>query len=139
MIYRTKEIAEYSVTTLWADIGVRYWEDGVLNGEEDSDADPKMPLIENGRWKLKINLSSGIIADWPEGSVASVHYKVCDDGVYSLVDDAGSVVAKKEGYVPSMLAPCGDGFGDYVIMDIDVNGKIDQWRANLSYFGDEND
>ena len=74
------------------DIGVRYWEDGKINGVEDSDDNPQMPLLEYGRWKLDIDLSSGKIKNWPEGTTASVHYKVCDDGRYQLLDEEGNVI-----------------------------------------------
>lgn len=129
--------SKVEVKTLIADMGVRYWEDGVVNGVQDDDDNPKMPLIENGAWKLRIDLASGVIADWPKGTTASVHYKVCDAGVYSLADAAGNVVAVKDGYVPAMLSPEGDGYGDYVILSVDAEGKIDGWEADLAYFEDD--
>lgn len=131
----TKNVAtDFDVTTLVADMGVRYWEDGIVNGQEDNDDNPQMPLIKGGRWVLFIDLASGVIADWPHGTTASVHYKICDDGVYSLLDEAMNLIAKRGGYVPEMLAPSGEGYGDYAIMDIDASGKISGWEANLSYF-----
>lgn len=124
------------VSTLKASIGVRYWEDGNVNGMDDSDDDPQMPMIKNGRWELSIDLMTGVIDGWPAGTVASVHYKVCDDGEYALLAEDGTEVARKEGYVPEMLAPSGNGYGDYVIMDIGPDGKISQWRPDLAYFQD---
>ena len=125
------------VQFLFADMGVRYWEDGIVNGEVDDDDNPKMPKVENGRWKLTINLDTGCIIGWPRGTTASVHYKVCDDGEYALLDSAGRVVKKIDGYVPSMLAPEGEGYGDYVILSIDEEGLISNWKADLSCFDDE--
>jgi len=32
------------------------------------------------------------------------------------------------------MCPADNGYGDYVIMKIDDNGKIDKWRVDLSYW-----
>ena len=120
--------------TIRCDIGVRYWEDGVVNGMADNDDNPQMPLVKDGRWHIDIDLASGRIADWPANTLAEVHYKVCDDGVYSLLDDDGEVVAQKAGYVPGMLCPADNGYGDYVIMNIGPDGTILNWSADLDYF-----
>ena len=134
MIYEKKITQAFDVRTLRCDIGVRYWEDGSVNGVEDSDDNPQMPLIENGRWKLDIDLATGQIKNWPQGTTASVHYKVCDDGIYKLLDEWGNVIASAADYVPSMLSPKDSGYGDYVIMDINSDGIIQNWKADLEYF-----
>ena len=46
----------------------------------------------------------------------------------------GNVVKAIEGYVPSIMCPEGKGYGDYVIMEIDGDGRIAKWRADLSDF-----
>ena len=33
-------------------------------------------------------------------------------------------------YVPAFLSPKEESYGDYIIMDIDENGKIDNWKPN---------
>ena len=129
---------ETEVTHLVADMGVRYWEDAIVNGEEDDDENPTIPLRDGERWRLKIDLSTGKIDGWPEGVTAQTHYKVCDDGVYSLIGGDGAEVVKKDGYVPDMLAPQDDGYGDYVILDIGQDGVISGWKADLSYFNRDN-
>ncbi|BBU58558.1 hypothetical protein KU6B_48230 [Mameliella alba] len=115
-------------------MGVRYWEDGEVNGKEDDDNSPVMPFALGNTWKITIDLETGRIDDWPEGVAAKTHYKVCDDGFYSLIGKDGSVVASLDGYVPSMLAPNGGGFGDYVILNIRPDGSIENFRADLSVF-----
>ena len=130
---------ETEVTHLVADMGVRYWEDAIVNGEEDDDENPTIPLRDGERWRLKIDLSTGKIDGWPECVTAQTHYKVCDDGVYSLIGGDGAEVVKKDGYVPDMLAPQDDGYGDYVILDIGPDGVIAGWEADLSYFNRGND
>jgi hypothetical protein len=135
MKFTTTQNVEKEVTHLRASLGVRYWEDAAVNGVEENNDDPKIPLRDDGRWILAIDLTTGQIANWPAVTTASTHYKVCDDGVYSLLDASGTAVAVRgDGYVPDMLCPSGEGYGDYVIMDIDENGVISQWKADLSYF-----
>ena len=85
-------------------------------------------------WCPVIDLDDGTILDWPEGITADIHYKVCDEGIYELLSEDMNVVTTKEGYVPSIMCPADNGYGDYVIMKIDDNGKIDKWRVDLSYW-----
>lgn len=128
---------EVEVTTLHASLGVRYWEDASVNGATDDGDEPSMPLVRDGRWHLLIDLATGRIDGWPRGTTAETHYKVCDDGVYRLLDAAGNEVCKLYGYVPSMLSPGGKGYGDYVIMAIGADGLIEGWEADLSYFSQD--
>lgn len=125
------------VATLRCNMGVRYWEDGEVNGLPDNDEDPQMPFAEGESWRIDIDLASGKIAGWPEGTLAKTHYKVCDAGQYSLLDAEGNVVAQKEGYVPAMLDPGGDGYGDYVILEIGSDGRILNWDTDFDYFEDD--
>jgi hypothetical protein len=134
MIFQKQVIQEIEVKTLRCDIGVRYYEDGEVNGVQDSDDNPQIPLVENGRWRIDIDLDTGKINNWPEGTTAFVHYKVCDDGRYQLLDANDNIVADVFDYVPSMLSPEEDGWGDYVIMNIDESGQIKDWKADLNYF-----
>ena len=39
-----------------------------------------------------------------------------------------------DGYVPKMMSPKEEGYGDYVIMDVDCDGKIDNWKVDFSDF-----
>jgi hypothetical protein len=39
-----------------------------------------------------------------------------------------------DGYVPKIMCPTENGYSDYVIMDIDRDGKIANWKADLSDF-----
>ena len=132
-----KTTQKITVTHLKAECGVRYWEDGEVNGVQDEEG-VLIPLRQGDVWRIFVNLDTGVIDDWPEGVTAKVHYKVCDAGVYSLIDADGKERAKRDGYVPSMLSPGRDCYGDYVIMEIDGTGKIGNWSADLSYFeGDQ--
>ena len=129
------------VTYLKAECGVRYWEDASVNGVDETDDAPTIPCRAGDAWAPLIHLETGSIVDWPEGTTASTHYKVADDGRYALLDADRNEVVAIEGYVPKVMCPGGDGFGDYVIMDIGPDGKIARWQVDLSPFtdGDEDD
>jgi len=129
-----KQTVEYDVKFLQADCGVRYWEDGAINGADDDDDNPAMPFASTDSWGPIIDIEAGTIVDWPKGTTAEVHYKVCDAGVYTLLDADRRKVKQIEGYVPSIMCPEGSGYGDYVIMKIDGEGKIANWSIDLSEF-----
>lgn len=143
---RLKTTTSVPVKYLRAECGVRYWDDGSVDGVEDTDGsripcrDPKPnDHLGGGTWRPTIDLDSGIIEGWPQGTVASVHYKVCDDGAYELLDAERNVIKRMEGYVPTIMCPEGEGWGDYVIMEIDGAGKIAKWRVDLSEFEEDDD
>jgi hypothetical protein len=121
------------VKYLKAECGVRYWEDGEVNGIEDTDG-TLIPLRVKDAWCPTIYLTTGAIEDWPDGMIADVHYKVCDDGVYQLLDAEKNIVRSISGYVPKIMCPGDSGHGDYVIMTIGPDGKIVGWRVNLEGF-----
>lgn len=109
--------------------GVRYWDDAYLNGKEDIDG--TIPMRDGDYWKPTIELATGRIMNWPEGTEADVHYKVCDDGAYWLLDESKARVAKWSGfYVPDDILCVGDnGYGDYIIFKIGGDGLIIDWKA----------
>jgi hypothetical protein len=107
--------------------GVRYWEDSSINGVGDEDG--KIPFREGDMWRPVIELSTGRIDRWPDGIEADVHYKVCDEGEYWLLDADSRRIAKWNlNYVPdSFLCVGADGYGDYIIFKIGGDGKIVGW------------
>lgn len=128
-----KQEIELSGAECW--IHARYWEDSEVNGEEDDAEDPKMPHIDEHlgekAWHIIINLDTGQICNWPKGTTAHIHYKSCDENYIDILDDRLGVVKEYEGYVPNFLCPNGEGYGDYVKMDIDENGFIRNFNNNL--------
>lgn len=123
----------YEVEYLRAKIGVRYWEDGEIDGEGDEDGS-KTPCKEGDYWVPIIHLNTGRITNWEQGKTASIHYKSCDDNVFTLLDLALNEVIEIEGYVINMMCPAEHGFGDYVIMDIDADGYIQNFQVDFSEF-----
>lgn len=108
--------------------GVRYWEDASINGSPDVDGN--IPLRKGDNWQPIIELEKGQVLDWPSDIEAKIHYKVCDDGEYWLLNEEKKRIAKwKSYYVPEKFL-CVDsyGFGDYIIFEIDKEGKIINWK-----------
>lgn len=123
------ETRTVQVRYLAARCGVRYWEDATVNGEEDADGS-RIPCRDGDDWAPLIDIDEGRICDWPEGVTADIHYKVCDDGTYQIRDDSNNGIRRISGYVPSIMCPEGDGYGDYVKMKIDGAGKIANWNSD---------
>lgn len=109
---------------------VRYWEDATINGTEDTDG-TLTPLRKGDCWEPVIRLADGMVMDWPEGTTADIHFKVCDAGLYWLLDGERKRVSKWAGfYVPNEFLCHGDnGYGDYIIMKIQSSGMVEKWRT----------
>lgn len=125
---------EVDIKTLLVEAGVRYWEDATVNGIEDENGD-LIPCRIGDLWKPIIDVDSGVILNWEQGKKVEVHYKVCDAGNYYLKDENNEIVISLEDdYVPNILCPNDDGYGDYIIMSIDENGVIENWKPTISDF-----
>lgn len=127
-----------AVKYLQAECGVRYWEDAKVNGVEDTDG-TLIPCRDKDTWAPVIDLATGRIENWPQGTTADIHYKVCDDGAYHLLNEAREVVRSIDGYVPNMMCPEGEGYGDYVIMNVGPDGTIAKWKVDLESFAKDDD
>lgn len=112
---------------------VRYWEDAEVNGQTDETGD-LIPCKNGDDWCPVIDLATGAIEGWTSGTIADIHYKVCDEGRYALLDEARNEVAVKDGYVPDIMCPKSNGYGDYIIMDVGPDGAIANWTVDLSDF-----
>lgn len=115
---------------LEVDARVRYWEDTEVNGIEDEFG--SLICHRSGdSWVPIISLEGGKILNWPKNDTAKIHYKVCDDGDYWLLDSNKKRIAKWISYyVPNEFLTHGDnGHGDYIIMDIDSDGSIIKYRV----------
>lgn len=134
----TLEITEtrtVNAKTLKVEAGVRYWEDAKVNGVPDEDG-TLIPFRSGDAWCPLIDIDTGTVIDWPAGTTADLHYKVCDEGIYTLIGDDGAEITSKEGYVPAIMSPGGRGYGDYIIMTIGADGKIADWDADMCDFED---
>ena len=78
----------YNVKTLLVSANVRYWEDSYVNGVKDEEG-TLIPCREGDSWKPEIDVDTGQIMNWEKGKTADIHYKVCDAGIYTLMDTDG--------------------------------------------------
>lgn len=108
---------------------VRYWEDALVGGKEDTDG-TLIPFRQEDLWCPVIDLIDGKFLGWPEGLTADIHYKVCDQGEYWLLNESKQRIAEyKSHYVPDDLLCVGDtGHGDYIILIVSEDGSIKGWR-----------
>lgn len=127
---------EVEAKTLQVKAGARYWEDATVNGVEDINGDliPCRIDGDDDNWFPVIDIDSGVITNWDKGKTAEIHYKVCDDGLYIVFDENEKEIARKEGYVPDTMSPKENGYGDYIIMDVDENGLIQDWKFDIRDF-----
>lgn len=95
------------------------------------------PCRKGDCWEPLIDLETGVILNWQKGQTADIHFKVCDAGEYSLLDADKKVVKKIDGYVPPIMSPEDEGYGDYVIMKVDAEGQIANWKPDFEKFDDE--
>ena len=126
---------EVDIKTVIVTIEPRY-----IGDSEDDDMQTDFPLLDDAKkiWCASIDVDTGTIKDWPIGEVRNMFVKVCDQGLYSLIDSDGNEVAKIDGYVPNGLIP--GEYGDYVDLKIDENGVITNWPKypDLSaFFGED--
>lgn len=120
------------VKTIRLDSYVRYWEDAIVNGEYENDETPRIPCAKEKHWIIDIDAATGNIENWKKGLTGSVFYKTCDENAVTLYDKEGNILCEYEGYVPECFSIDDKGFGDYIMMTIDENGKIKNWKFTES-------
>lgn len=142
-IYKPTKV---NVKYIKAEIQPRYLEDTtfIIDGVEvnDNEQNPKIAgysidfdheefCAEDYLITWIIDVDEGRIINW-NGLYANIHYKVVDQGKYSLLDKNQNI--KCTGgygqYVPSIFSIDDNGYGDYIIMTVDKNGYIKYWYAN---------
>lgn len=139
-----------NIHTIKCDIEIRYWEDAQVNGIDDiafcdtcGECIPQIPCAvqvknkstnciysDHWRWRPEIDIQTGRIKNWKQGTTAYTSYKVCDEFACAFLDTNDNIVGEYEGYVPSFMSPSEEGYGDYMCMHIDENGYIRKWDAS---------
>jgi len=138
MKVKVKKEVEMEAKTLHVKAGARYWEDATVNGVEDTVGDLIPCRVEGDEnWLPVIDIDTGVITNWEQGKTAEIHYKVCDDGLYVVYDENEKEIARKDGYVPDTMSPKENGYGDYIIMNVDENGLIENWKFDITDFIEE--
>lgn len=100
--------------------------------EQDlADFPGRMGGPRRGHIPLEIDLNTSRVVGWPEGRHASLHLKVVDSGIYTLIGANGKTLREHEDYVPDWLP---GEYGDCFIADIQGDGAIFQdgkrWEAD---------
>lgn len=110
--------------------------DTEVNGvADDEGGDGRMPFREGDSWNPVIDVDGGFIIDWPTGVSADIHYKVCDQFSCWMKDASNrEIINIDEEYVPDFMCPKEEGFGDYIIMEVDETGKIKDWKFDQDKF-----
>ena len=111
---------EIEIEKIIIDIPIRH-----IGNSDDDEVRPDFPLLNGSQWLATVMVDSGVILDWPKGEEHDVCCKVRDTGIYTLLDDAGEVVATKDCYVPNGIVP--GEYGDYVHLIINAEGVISNW------------
>jgi hypothetical protein len=110
---------------------VRYFEDAYLNGEKCTDSTPFPGRVGN-TWEIRIDTKTGKIQNWPVNTTAKTSFKVCDRCSWQLWGDGKDpVVECQNQYVPDILSPNYESYGDYICMEIDTEGTIKGWDPSL--------
>jgi hypothetical protein len=112
---------------------VRYWGDSEINGEMSDDEGEGVPFKNAELWEPVIDVDKGAVCDWPIGTVAKFHFKVCDAGSYYLLDDNfNELLSRVNNYVPDGLCHGDEGYGDYIIFDVGQDGCIVNYSNKIN-------
>lgn len=129
---------EMNVKKIQVKANIRWWEDTEINGVEDTENGANVPCKQGSLWCPLINVETGTIENWETGKTAKVHYKVSDCCGWELLDKDNNIIkSQDDGYVPRTLCPAENGYGDYIIMNIDHAGQIENWKFNIDDFQED--
>jgi len=133
------------------------FESGTVNGEDDITWEeqekgvmPKVPCCEirtvkkyniwigkyedkeELRWCPIIDVDSGVVINWKKGTTLDCYYKTSDECAFDYEQD-GVTVLSYDDYVPDFLSIEDEGYGDYIIIKIDEEGRIHNWDRDEFY------
>lgn len=124
-----------ATVTRQVEINVKYIRIIVPVRYDDEDMPYDFPFRKNNDlWDVLIDIETGKIQDWPEGYEYGLYMKVCDSGLYYLLDYAFEPISELQDYVPHGIVP-GD-HGDYIDLKIGKDGTISNWpkKPDVSEF-----
>lgn len=107
---------------------VRYWEDAEVNWQLDTENGDNIPCKKWDQWCPVIDTETGIVENWEKWKTAKIHYKVCDECYWELYDNDSMIEYHYDEYMPSFLCLTEPYNGDYIIMNINENWKIEDWN-----------
>lgn len=125
------------VKYLKVDIENYYLEDFEVNGKELETWDD-FPSCMKGRGEnieFAVDIETGKILGWTEGTTFVAHAKIADGGTYFLTDENyESMTPSLNHYVPRMLDTHGDGHWDYMNFSVNEQGYIVNFKVNFNDF-----
>jgi hypothetical protein len=126
---KNQEVKEYEVKYVQIDIPIDFY-------DIPNDFPLAVKISRNdpiGKWIAYVEIETGMIEGWKQGYAGNLFAKVVDEGNYYLMDADKNIVAARNGYVPNKLIPPTDGYGDYIELEINKDGKITNWYENPSF------
>lgn len=101
------------------------------------DMPPDCPFLSEDKtsWEAYIDIDTGNIHGWPKGEERHLDIKVCDTGIYRLLDsDNNTIASLVYSHVPHGVIP--GEYCAYIELDIDENGIITNWpkKPDVSEF-----
>jgi len=138
MKVKIKVEKEFDIKILKVKAKVRNWADSYVDGKPDTHTGRNMPCSDGKNWSPEIDVEKGKIINWEQSKTASIIYKVGDGCSWELIDENGLVVlSAKNSEVPKTLCPKKIWYGDYIKMNIDENGIIEDFIFKINYFQHE--
>jgi len=116
-------------------IDVRYLKLNLDIYGEDLPSD--LPFQFGNQWEIIIDIDHGMVMNWHYAQSIKLNFKVRDSGTYTLYDKNFKMVRYTDHddspkYAPNQLLPPSNGYGDYLELDIDKDGKIMNWYDHPS-------
>ena len=96
---------------------------------------PPMINRENQTLEVIVDMQERKAVDWDEDK-GYIHMwaKLCDSGIYTLLDADRNPLCQIAGYVPNALVPPYErGFGDYLELTIEADGTLPDWKSELDF------
>lgn len=96
---------------------------------------PPMFDSDNQTLEVIVDLQERKALDWDEKK-GYIHMwaKLCDSGIYTLLDADEQPLCQIAGYVPNALVPPYErGFGDYLELTIESDGTLPDWKSELDF------
>ena len=117
-------------------LGIIAFDDGMETDLQSKDG--FLPPMFNGKnltLEVIVDLQERKVVDWNDNN-GYIHMwaKLCDSGVYTLLDSDKNPLWQIAGYVPNALVPPYErGFGDYLELTIESDGNLPDWRDEIDF------
>lgn len=103
----------------------------IINGVVCVDCN-QIPCIFEDFWNPSISIDDGIIPNWTKGVEAKINLFLGKKCSWWILDSHLEVILERyDDYVPNCLS---DGDNNYLVMNIDKDGKIENWKFNIDDF-----